>query len=175
MAGILPQLRSSTLRNTWSSFNSSLLQVPFSYVILCHLNSLPYSCSCWAVQQTSSGSRKATTKQIQSDFCRIFSLLPSSSPFGAWDSCCNCSGPTNIVWWSSCHGNVIYVDRRSGVKHNWAMDSSIIKEIKPDVLYKIVLGIPERARQEKWLHYVSLHKNWRQHMHASDVKIDTSW
>lgn len=89
-------------------------------------------------------------------------------------SCCNCSEPTNALWWSSCHSNIIYVDRRCGVKHNRAMDSSIIKEIKPGVLYKIVLGIPEWARQEKWLHYVSLHKNWRQHVDARNMLVKQS-
>lgn len=146
MAGGLPLLRNSTSRNTWSSFhfNSSLLQVLLFFLLLLTLYHILAAAELRS--RPAQIQEKATKKKMQSRFCRIFALLPLSSPFGAWGSCCNCSGPTNTLWRRSCHSNIIYVDRRSGVKHDRAMDSSIIKEIKPDVLYKIVLGIPEWAR-----------------------------
>lgn len=166
----MPLPRNSTSKNNWLSlhFKGNVLQVlVFSY---CFWNFyIPETAEL--CNRPAEVKKKVTMKDIQLDACRLFSLLPLSSPFGAWGSCCNCSEPTNTLWWSSCHSNIIYVDRRSGVKHNRAMDSSIIKEIKPDVLYKIVLGIPEWARQEKWPHYVSLDKNWRQHMDASKVLV----
>lgn len=172
MAGrLLPLLRNSTSRNNYLSLHFKDKVFKVLVFTSCFWNFYHILETAELCNRPAEVKKKATKKDIQLNACRIFSLLPLSSPFEAWGSCCNCSEPTNTLCWSSCHSNIIYVDRRSGVKHNRAMDSSIIKEIKPDVLYKIVLGIPEWARQEKWPHYVSLHKNWRQHTDASNVLV----